>query len=94
MTEFVEVNTQDLAGAALDWAVLFVCHGDGPDWRLVNGVFGVIGLRDVRVGMDGIDQIETFDAYDPQSRIGADQCRALVSSALGDTVSVPQELTL
>ncbi|WP_448120506.1 hypothetical protein [Pseudomonas veronii] len=92
MSEFVEEKTQDLSGAALDWAVLFACNGDGPDWKLVNGVFGVIGLRDVRVGMDGIDQVETFDAYDPQSRVGVDQCRSLVSSALGNTVSVPKEL--
>lgn len=88
----VEVKTSELIGAALDWAVLFSHHGDGPDWKVVNGIFGVIGLRDVRVGMDGVDQVEVFDAYDVSVTFGVYDCRAIVAAKLGDTVSIPSEL--
>ena len=67
-TDFVEVKTQDLSGAALDWAVLFANCGDGPDWRLIDGELFLIGLVDVRVGMDGIGQQETIDPFQPSTR--------------------------
>jgi hypothetical protein len=92
MTEFVEVQTSELLPPALDWAVLFARFGDGPDWKLSGGVFGVVGLRDVRVGMDGMDQVETFDAYNVSATAGVEVCRSIVAAKLGDTVSVPKEL--
>ncbi len=92
MTEFVEVKTQGLSGVALDWAVLTAYHGDGPDWKLVGGVFGTLSLQDVRVGMDGIDQQEVFHPYGPSKELGLEECRGVVVSLLGDTVSVPKEL--
>lgn len=68
MTVFVEVKTQDLSGAALDWAVHTSFFGnDGPDWDVVGGVFGTVSLRDVRVGMDGIGQEDVFHPYQPST---------------------------
>lgn len=92
MTDFVAVKTQDLSGAALDWALLTAIHGDGPDWALVGGVFGTLSLKDVRVGMDGIDQQEVFHPYQPTTEMSADHCRSMVDAQFGDTVSVPKEL--
>lgn len=65
MSESIEMPVDELSGAALDWAVLFALNGEGPDWKIVNGVFGVVSLRDVRVGLDGVDQMEDFHAYSP-----------------------------
>ncbi|WP_265532567.1 phage protein NinX family protein [Pseudomonas saponiphila] len=68
MTDFVEVKTQDLSGAALDWAVHASFFGnDGPDWDVVGGVFGTVSLRDVRIGMDGIGQEDVFHPYQPST---------------------------
>lgn len=68
MSDFVEVKTSELVDAALDWAVLFASYGDGPDWRLIDGVIYIFSLRDVMVGMDGIDQAEYIDPFQPSTR--------------------------
>ena len=68
MSDFVEVKTAELLGAALDWAVLFSAYGDGPDWRLIDGAIYIVSLRDVMVGMDGIDQAEYIDPFHPSTR--------------------------
>ena len=68
MSDFVEVKTAELLGAALDWAVLFAGYGDGPDWRLIDGAIYIVSLRDIRVGMDGIDQAEYIDSFQPSTR--------------------------
>ena len=68
MSEFVEVKTAYLVGAALDWAVLNATNGDGPDWRLIDGALFIVGLRDVCVGMDGMDQQEFIEPFHPSTR--------------------------
>lgn len=92
MSESITVQTSELTGLALDWAVLYASYGDGPDWKVSAGVFGTASLRDVRVGMDGIDQVEVFEPYDVSARTGVDPCRAIVAAKLGDTVKIPAEL--
>lgn len=66
--EMIEVKTAELIGPALDWAVLFAGYGDGPDWRLIDGGLYIIGLVDIRVGMDGIGQQEIIDPFQPSTR--------------------------
>lgn len=68
MNDMIEVKTSELIGPALDWAVLFAGYGDGPDWRLIDGGLFIIGLVDIRVGMDGIGQQETIDPFQPSAR--------------------------
>jgi hypothetical protein len=65
LNDSIEMSVDELSGIALDWAVLFALNGDGPDWKILNGVFGVVSMRDVPVGLDGVDQVEEFHAYQP-----------------------------
>ncbi|WP_236175966.1 phage protein NinX family protein [Pseudomonas pseudonitroreducens] len=64
----VEMETADLIGVALDWAVLYALNGDGPDWIVEEGVLFIVTTRDVRVGMDGIVEQEFYDPYRPSTR--------------------------
>lgn len=88
----MKIKTSELSGVALDWAYLFAIYGDGPDWRVIDGQFGVVSLRDIRVGMDGHSEIEDFQEYRPQDIYGEVEVRRVVAAKLGDEVDVPEGL--
>lgn len=128
MSEFVEVKTQDLLGAALDWAVAksigayrgeyVVCESSEPcpawifpEWFPVKATTGEFKpSTDWAKGGPLVEGAVTAlcsprDGYwwaHARGPLGEHlgegdtllfaACRAIVSSVLGDTVSVPKEL--
>ena len=136
MSDFVEVKTQDLSGAALDWAVAkaekveglvthkgrpafekefdpdcwaddsclkafkcWQCYAPSAEWRQGGPLIEKYGIS-----LDCISPVNAWESFvwggpaacDGFSAEGETPliaaCRAIVSSALGDTVSVPKEL--
>jgi Protein of unknown function (DUF2591) len=107
MSEFIEVKTQDLIGAALDWAVAEVTgdyegisvrliaqhYQPSTDWRMCGPL-----IAEHRVSLiysdETCDPCAWTDSTAPwhggTPLIAA--CRAIVASAIGETVSVPKEL--
>ena len=127
MTEFAEVKTQDLSGAALNWAVA-KAEGFEPmlfpmsrtevaisEGRRPDGSFSARACSYSTDWSQGGPLIEKYkldigapmenksgpwnaatewghpNGYKGETPLIA-ACRAIVSSALGDTVSVPKEL--
>lgn len=131
MSEFVEVKTQDLSGAALDWAVAQIgevktvmLSVKSQEAKKPFALFGSLALP-VGGGEEGYSPSSCWHCGGPliekyKLDIGAPMennngpwnaatewghpngykgetpliaaCRAIVSSVLGDTVSVPKEL--
>ncbi len=126
MTEFMQVKTQDLTGAALDWAVAKVdgieyrhagikCrtrltgrtfhHYTKPnfmpstDWSqggpLIEKHLIELGAPTAEGTFAGV-WYASWEWGPPSGFFGSTPliaaCRAIVASALGDTVSVPKEL--
>jgi hypothetical protein len=130
MSEFVEVKTQDLLGAALDWSVakaegfepmLFpmsrtevaISQGRRPDgsfsaracsystdWRQGGPLIVSRGVSIRCIAPLNAWEADCWDDSVVPSRYCQSEaetplisaCRAIVSSVLGDTVSVPKEL--
>lgn len=90
--EMVEVKVCDINFNALNYAYLRAAHGDGPDWRVSDGVFGAVYLVDVIVGLDGHGEQEMFQPFNPVDFYGPSTCRSLVRAKLGDVVTIPKEL--
>lgn len=88
----MKIKVSDLNSNQLSWAYLFSMYGDGPDWRVVDGIFGIVYLRDVRIGMDGHGDAEEFQEFCPHRLYGASQVRAVVRAKLGEEVEVPEGL--
>lgn len=89
----MKIKTSELNSNQLSWAYLFSMYGDGPDWKIFDGSFGIVWIRDVRVGMDGHGEIEEFQEFRPQNLYGESQVRAVVRARLGDEIEVPELLS-
>lgn len=133
MTEFVEVKTQDLSGAALDWAVAQVAgwvsarivpiitpsktyyeiHAPSglqlrpsSDWSQCGPLvarYQVALIPEAHDGLEGTEMSERWYAdiyFDGGNQYTTERCdtaliaacRAIVASALGETVNMPKEL--
>lgn len=88
----MKIKTSELSGATLSWAYLFAMFGDGPDWHLDDGRFGVVYTEMCQTGLDTYGDQERFQEYRPQDLYGEVEVRRVVSAKLGDEIEVPDEL--